>query len=300
VTSAELERAFFESPGGLKIGGIEPKRVSFILCVGSRDPNGFTGCSRYCCPTAIKQAIQLADQGIDTTIFYRDIRTISTGAEEMYREARGKGVLFVRIPPERKPEVMGNAKAGAVRCFDDLLGRELEVPADLVVLSVGMRPDKEETARFHEMLKTSVGLDGFFLERHPELGPVETAVEGVFLAGTVQGPKDIVDTVAQASAAAAKATVLLAHRSVKLDPAVSVVDETKCRACGSCVDICEFHAPQLVEKAPGIWCAEINASLCKGCGTCASWCPSGAITAKHFTDRQIYSMINAFFAEEVS
>jgi heterodisulfide reductase subunit A len=300
LTSAELERAFFESPERLRVGGAEPKRVSFILCVGSRDPNGFTGCSRYCCPTAIKQAIQLADQGIDTTIFYRDIRTISAGAEEMYREARGKGVLFVRIPPERKPEVRGKAKAEAIRCFDDLLGRVLEVPTDLVVLSVGMRPNREDTARFHEMLKASVGLDGFFLERHPELGPVETAIEGVFLAGTVQGPKDIVDTVAQASAAAAKATVLLAYNSVKLDPAVSVVDGTKCRACGTCVDICQFHAPALVERAPGLWCAEINASLCKGCGTCASWCPSGAITAKHFTDRQIYSMIDAFFAEEVS
>jgi heterodisulfide reductase subunit A len=300
VTSAELERAFFENEATLTIGGVKPQRASFVLCVGSRDPNGFTGCSRYCCPTAIKQAIQLADQGIDTTLFYRDIRTISTGAEEMYRKARGKGVLFIRIPPDRKPEVIGETRAEAVRCFDDLLGRELEVPTDLVVLSVGMRPDETATAKFHEMLKTSVGLDGFFLERHPELGPVETAVEGVFLAGTVQGPKDIVDTVAQASAAAAKATVLLAYSSVRLDPAVSVVDRLKCRACGTCVDICQFRAPQLVETEPGVWCAEINASLCKGCGTCASWCPSGAITAKHFTDRQIYSMIDAFFAEEVS
>ena len=122
---------------GLKVNGRQPKQASFILCVGSRCAEGFTGCSRYCCPTAIKQAIRLCRQGIDTTIFYRDIRTISTGAEEMYREARGMGVLFVRIPPGEQVEVVGKERAEGVRCFDDLLGRRLEVPTDLVVLSVG-------------------------------------------------------------------------------------------------------------------------------------------------------------------
>ncbi|HUU94804.1 MAG TPA: FAD-dependent oxidoreductase [Phycisphaerae bacterium] len=298
ITSAELERACFESET-ITIGGKQPKQASFILCVGSREPEGFTGCSRYCCPTAIKQAIHLCRQGIDTTIFYRDIRTISTGAEEMYREARGMGVLFVRIPPGEKVEVVGEKRAESVRCFDDLLGRRLEVPTDLVILSVGMRPRQPETDKFHDMLKAGVGLDGFFLERHPELAPVETAVEGVLLAGTVQGPKDIVDSVAQASAAAAKASVLLAYDKVKQDPAVAVVDEVKCRACGRCVEICQFQAPQLVETEPGIHAARINAALCKGCGTCASWCPSGAITSKHFTDRQVHAQIDAFFAEEV-
>ena len=187
VTSQELERAFFaESDNSLQIGGQRPQRAAFILCVGLRDPQGFTGCSRYCCPTAIKQALQLAERGIDTTIFYRDIRTISTGAEEMYRAARGQGVLFVRVPPGEKPRVIGDARAEAIRCYDDLLARELEVPTDLVVLSVGMRARQPETSRFHDLLKPSLGLDGFFLERHPELAPVETAVEGVLLAGTVQ------------------------------------------------------------------------------------------------------------------
>ena len=299
VTSAELERAFFEDEAGITIDGRRPKSASFILCVGSRCSEGFTGCSRYCCPTAVKQAVQLCRQGIDTTVFYRDIRTISTGAEEMYRAARGMGVLFVRIPPDHTPEVIGAKRAEAVRCFDDLLGRRLEVPTDLVVLSVGMRARQPDTDKFHDILKASLGLDGFFLERHPELAPVETAVEGVLLAGTVQGPKDIVDTVAQASAAAAKASVFLAYDKVTLDPAIAVVDEVKCRACGKCVEICQFQAPQLVETAPGTYVARINGSLCKGCGTCTSWCPSGAIVAKHFTDRQVHAMIDAFFAEEV-
>jgi heterodisulfide reductase subunit A len=297
VTSQELEREFC-ADGNLSFGGAEPSSAALILCVGSRDPDCFSGCSRYCCPTAIKQAIELAGRGIDTTVFYRDIRTVSTGAEEMYREARGKGVLFVRIPPDERPEIVGGKRAQAVRCFDDLLNRTIEVPADLVVLSVGMRPRQPETDHFHEMLKASVGLDGFFLERHPELAPVETAVEGVFLAGTVQGPKDIVDTVAQASASAAKAAVFLAYDRVRLDPAVAVVDPEICRGCGDCVAICEFHAPALHETEFGVYAAEINASLCKGCGTCASWCPSGAITARHFTDRQVLAQIDAFFDEQ--
>jgi len=296
ITSEQLEHEFC-GDGGLEFGGVVPKSAAFILCVGSRDADGFKGCSRYCCPTAIKQAIELNRRGIDTTVFYRDIRTVSTGAEEMYREARGMGVLFVRIPPETKVEVVGGDRVEAVRCYDDLLRRELEVPADLVVLSVGMRPRQPDTTVFHEMLKASVGLDGFFLERHPELAPVETAVEGVLLAGTVQGPKDIVDTVAQASAAAAKAAVFLAHDQVRLDPAVAEVNQELCRGCGDCVSICDFQAPSLSESSPGVFSATINPSLCKGCGTCASWCPSGAITARHFTDRQVNAMIDAFFEE---
>lgn len=296
VTSADLERSFVNDDD-LGFGADAPKSAAFVLCVGSREPDGFTGCSRYCCPTAIKQAIKLNERGIDTTVFYRDIRTISSGAEEMYREARGRGVLFVRVPPGHTPEIVGDNRVEAVRCYDELLDRRLEVQADLVVLSVGMRPRQPETDHFHEMLKASVGLDGFFLERHPELAPVETAVEGVLLAGTVQGPKDIVDSVAQASAAAAKAAVFLAHDQVRLDPAVAVVDSETCRGCGDCVEICQFHAPALIEGDPGVFAAEINASMCKGCGTCASWCPSGAIAARHFTDRQVLAQIDAFFDE---
>jgi heterodisulfide reductase subunit A len=297
ITSAELEKIFCENGEEFTFKGEKPKSASFILCVGSREPDGFTGCSRYCCPTAVKQAIHLAEQGIDTTIFYRDIRTISTGAEEMYRKARGMGVLFVRIPPGTRPEISGKERAEKIDCYDDLLGRRLEVPTDLIVLSVGMRPRQPETKKYHDIIKASLGLDGFFLERHPELAPVETAVEGVLLAGTVQGPKDIVDTVAQASAAAAKASVFLAYDKVRLDPAVAVVDEVKCRACGKCVEICQFQAPTLVEGEAGEMAAHINASLCKGCGTCTSWCPSGAIVSRHFTDKQVHAMIDAFFDE---
>ncbi|MFO7768128.1 MAG: FAD-dependent oxidoreductase [bacterium] len=296
LTSQELENLFCESEEEISVAGVKPTSASFILCVGSRQEEGFTGCSRYCCPTAIKQAIQLVEQGIDTTIFYRDIRTVSTGAEELYRKARGMGVLFVRIPPGQQPDVEGEKWARAVRSRDELLDRELEVPTDLVVLSVGMRPRQPETKHFHEMLKASLGLDGFFLERHPELAPVETVVDGVFVAGTAQGPKDLVDTASQASAAAAKAAVLLAYDRVNLEPAVASVDTERCRACGKCVEVCPFHAAEMVELDDGSVAARIQPSLCKGCGTCASWCPSGAITARHFTDRQVHAMIDAVFA----
>ncbi len=300
ITSQELETMLVKDDKNIEIAGNRPQSASFVLCVGSRDPEHFPGCSRYCCPTAIKQAILLRRTGMDITIFYRDIRTISTGAEEMYREARGLGVLFIRIPEGEKVQVKGSDHAESVRCFDDLLNRQLEVPTDLVILSVGMQPKQPETSKFHDILKISVGLDGFFMERHPELGPVETAVEGILLAGTVQGPKDIVDTVAQASAAAAKASVFLAHENVRLDPTVSVVNEEKCRGCGTCAEICEFQAPKLVEIEPGTFVARINASLCKGCGTCTSWCPSGAIISRHFSDKQVYAMIDALFSAETS
>lgn len=296
ITSRELEAALVKRRGKLKVAGKSVDSAAFILCVGSRECDGFTGCSRYCCPTAIKQAMVLAGLGVKVTIFYRDIRTISTGAEEMYREARGLGVLFVRVSDGEKAVVEGTDRAEAVSCLEELLGRELVAPADLVVLSVGMTPRQPETGQFHDLLKASLGLDGFFLERHPELAPVETAVEGVYLAGTVQGPKDIVDSVAQASAAAARAATYLAHERVRLDPTVAEVEGKKCRGCGECVDICMYGAPGFVETDDGMFVVQVNASLCKGCGTCGAWCPSGAVTMNHYTDDQIDAMIEAVFS----
>jgi heterodisulfide reductase subunit A len=293
VTSQELERAFCEDDI-IVIGDRRPAAAAFILCVGSRCSDGFTGCSRYCCPTAIKQAMQLQRQGIDTTIFYRDIRTISSGAEEMYREARGLGVLFIRIPPGEQLEVIGDNQAEMIRCYDDLLGRRLEVVVDLVVLSVGMRPIQPDTNRFHEMLKVSLGSDGFLLERHPELAPVETAVEGVLLAGTAHGPKDIVDSVAQASAAAAKASVLLAHDTVKLQAAIGELHPEECSSCGLCASVCPYTAIRWEKGDP----AELIEALCAGCGTCGAACPTGAIAMRHFTDEQLIAQVRAMLCEK--
>ncbi len=292
ITSEELEKAFCESDSALIVNGQRPASAAFILCVGSRDPNGFGGCSRYCCPTAIKQAIQLCEQGIDTTIFYRDIRTVSAGAEEMYRRARGMGVLFVRIPPDEKPVVSGDGRAQAVACYDELLHRRVEVPVDLVVLSVGMRPERSQNEKIKAMLKTSLGADGFFLERHPELGPVETSVEGVFLAGTLQGPKDIVDTVAQASAAAAKAAVFLCHERAKQHPAIARIDPEHCTKCGICSRVCPYHAINWTKGEA----AELVEAMCAGCGTCAASCRFDAISMRHFTDEQLMAQVRAMLS----
>ena len=292
ITSEELEKSFCESESDLVIDGKRPESAAFILCVGSRDPGSFGGCSRYCCPTAIKQAIQLCQQGIDTTIFYRDIRTISSGAEEMYRKARGMGILFIRIPPDEKPVVSGDGRARAVACYDELLHRRVEVPVDLVVLSVGMRPERSQNEKIKAMLKTSLGPDGFFLERHPELGPVETSVEGVFLAGTLQGPKDIVDTVAQASAAAAKAAVFLCHERAKQHPAIACLDPEHCTKCGICSRVCPYHAINWTKGEV----AEIVEAMCAGCGTCGASCKFDAITMRHFTDEQLMAQVRTMLS----
>ena len=161
-------------------------------------------------------------------------------------------------------------------------------------------PRAVEAGQIQELLKTPKGADGFFLERHPELGPVETCVDGVYVCGTAQGPKELRDSLAQASAAASKAAALLGSGRLLLDPAICRIDSDRCRGCGLCVSICEFQAPGLVVAADGSRRAAINAALCKGCGTCAVWCPTNAIAALHFTDAQITAMIDGLFLTEAA
>jgi heterodisulfide reductase subunit A len=275
------------------------KSVVFIQCVGSRQEPGDNGrminpgCSRYCCQAAIKQAIAFRKRGVYATILYRDVRVYSRGAEEMYREARGRGVLFVRYDLAHKPQVIGNGRAQAVRVFDRDLKMKIEIPADLVVLSVGMIPREAESKRLQELLKVPRSADRFFMERHPKFGPVETSIEGVFLCGSIQGPKDIADSIAQASAVAAKVAALLSGEKIQLDPITSQVDEVLCRGCGDCVDVCEFNALEIKVGETGLPVASVNEALCKGCGTCAALCPTGAIDLRHFKDEQIGSMLEA-------
>jgi len=225
-------------------------------------------------------------------VLYRDMRCVSPGTEELYRKARGEGVLFIRVPGEKPPEVVGIGKAvRGVVAHDVMLGRDIEAPADLVVLAVGLVPDTKTVGRLREILKVPVGPDGFFMERHPELGPVETVVDGVFVCGSAVGAKAISDCLNEAAAAAGKAGQVMARRKLALEPTVAEVDPSRCRGCGTCLEICEFHAPSLETGELGVPVATINKATCKGCGTCVAWCPSGAITARHFTDHQIESMM---------
>jgi len=313
ITSFELEKqlaasaevasggAGGQAPGARGLAGI--RSVAFIQCVGSRQPasartpGGAAGCSRVCCPASIQQAFELTRLGIASVVCYRDMRMAGTGAEERYREARAAGTLFLRYAAGDPPEILADGGfARAVRLRETLLQREVEAEVDLVVLAVGLVPRTAEAARVQEMLKTPQGADGFFLERHPELAPVETCVDGVVLCGTAQGPKDARESLVQASAAAARVVALLGQGRLFLEPAVCRVDPARCRGCGLCVSICQFRAPTLVSGPSGAPVAVVNAALCKGCGTCAVWCPTNAIRAAHFTDDQIVAMIDGLFA----
>jgi len=291
LTNFELEQLFIAGEKSFNQSEQPVNRVAFIQCVGSRDPEKNPHCSRICCGTTIRQALQLRRLNIDVVVFYRDMRAVGHGAEEMYREARGLGVKFIRIPDDKKPTIKPQKEQLLITARDTMLNETVEVLVDKVVLAAGLVPRDGEMEKFRELLKTPRSPDGFLMERHPKLGPVETVVEGVFIAGCVQSPKGIGDSVAQANAAAAKAAKLVTQTEIKISPTTCVVDEERCRSCGQCVAICEFHAPELIEISPGRMVARINEAMCKGCGTCAAWCPTDAIMAKHFTDNQIEAML---------
>ena len=194
---------------------------------------------------------------------------------------------------------LGTAKrAKKVVVEDAVLGRPVVAQADLVVLAVGLVPDTEVVAHLREVLKVPVGPDGFFLERHPELAPVETVVDGVLVCGTAVGAKGLQEALAEAGAAADKAAQLLVRDTLDLEPTVAAVDPWLCRGCGVCVSMCEFHAPELVTGELGTPVARINEAACKGCGTCVAWCPSGALSARHFTDEQIDAMLTSMLQWE--
>jgi len=296
IRNFELEQILASRDKDIKINDKLVRSVAFIQCVGSRDPKKNPHCSRICCGITIKQALELRERDINVVVFYSDMRPIGHGAEAMYRKARGLGILFIRFPDNKKPVVKEVGDNCKIKAFDSMLGEEVELTVDAVVLATGLKPREVEMEKFREMLKISRSPDGFLMERHPKLGPVETFVEGVFVCGCVQSPKGIGDSIAQANAAAAKAAMLVNRESIELSPTTCVVDEEKCRGCGSCVSICDFRAPELIEKDAGVFVARINEALCKGCGTCAAWCPTDAITAKHFTDTQIEAMLDSMLS----
>ena len=272
--------------------GSTPKSVAILHCIGSRDKNYHEYCSRVCCMYALKFSHIIREKIHDADIYqmYIDMRCFGKGYEEFYNRLLEEGVNFIRgragevTDIAEKPEEKGKL---IVLCEDTLVGKQRRIPVDMVVLSTAIEPraDAGETAKLFSMSRSA---DGFFLEKHPKLDPVATNTDGIFIAGCCQGPKDIPDTVAQASAAAARVLSVISKGKVELEATTSVVDEKLCSGCKTCLDLCPYKAITF-EEAKKL--ANINEALCKGCGTCAAACPAGAIVSKHFTTEQILAQV---------
>ncbi len=264
--------------------------VAMVQCVGSRDDE-HPYCSRLCCRAAIKNALKLGELRPDANIYflYRDLRTYGL-AEDFYREAREKGVFFARFEPANKPTVTPAGDKVRVKWHDIILAEDVEIEVDLVALAQATWPDAHANKELAEMLKVPLSADGFFLEAHVKLRPVDFATEGVFVCGLAHAPKTLEESIAQAQAAAARAATILAKPTIKAEGRVAVVNERRCIACGTCEAVCPYGAIE-VNKEKMV--AEVNAGLCKGCGSCAAACWSAAVDIAGVTDEQLLDAITA-------
>jgi heterodisulfide reductase subunit A len=281
VTQLELEER-------LANGKLDAKTVVMIQCVGSRNDER-TNCSRICCAHAIKNALKIKELKPDTNIYvlYKDIRTYGF-REDYYREAAGKGVLFIRYDDENKPQVSNEGGLLKVMVKDPILKEYLLIEPDLLVLSAATLP-QPDNKRLAEMLKVPLSKDGFFLEAHMKLRPIDFATDGVFLCGLAHSPKFVEENISQACGAAARAATILSKRVLDVEGAIASVNGNLCSGCGTCVDLCPYGAVEKDEK--GV--ARVTEALCKGCGVCGASCPEKAIVMRHFTDEQILTQVLA-------
>ena len=291
-TSLEVERLL--NAGGPTAGkltlrdGSTPKRVGIVHCVGSRDRNYHAYCSRVCCMYALKLAHLVREKtGAEVYNCYIDIRTPGKGFEEFYNRVQDEGVHFIRgkvadITPAGGDAADGNG-ALTMQVDDTLLGSIRKLDVDMVILAVALEP-QEDANDVRRAFGISCSAEGFFLEKHPKLAPVNTANDGVFMAGACQGAKDIPDTVAQADAAAAKALALIDAGQIELEPNTAWIEADMCSGCKTCIPLCPYLAISRDEERN---IAVIDPALCKGCGTCVAACPSGAAMQHLFSDEQV-------------
>ena len=295
ITSLEFERMVSASgptDGNIVLkDGSTPKSIATLHCVGSRDENYHQYCSRVCCMHALKYSHLIKEKtGAEVYQMYIDMRCFGKGYEEFYKRLSEEEVRFIRSKVAAITDrAITNEEKGklVVVAEDTLMSEMVRIPVDMVILCVALepQPDAEAVARLFNINRSA---DGFYLERHPKLDPVATTTDGIFVAGCCQGPKDIPDTVAQASAAAARALAMISRGTVEIEAATAEINEELCSGCKICSNLCPFGAITFDEKEK---VSRVNEVLCKGCGVCVAACPSGAITGKHFTTDQIIAEI---------
>ncbi len=299
ITSMEFERLILAAgPTSGKVirasDGKKPHTIAFIQCVGSRDKNKYPYCSNYCCMYTLKHVVQLKEkykEDVEIYVFYIDIRSPGKGYEEFYDRAREGGVNFIRGRVSRIDEDPKTHNL-ILHSEDANLGVPIEVEAEMVVLATASIP-KQGSDELARVLNLTRGADGFFMESHPKLKPLEAPTDGIFFAGACQGLKDIPYSVSQGSGAASKAATVISKPTWKIEPIVSVVDASRCRnvtaKCGICAERCPYGSIKIEPNKP----AQIITASCHGCGTCVAECPQDAITQLHFTDAQILAQIRA-------
>jgi len=295
LDSLEFERmvsSFGPTDGDIRLkDGSTPQSIAIIHCVGSRDENYREYCSRVCCMYALKYS-HLIREKINAEVYqmYIDMRCFGKGYEEFYKRISDEGANFIRgkVAQVTDRAVSEEEKGKLILVSEDtLLGKLIRVPVDMVILCPAMEPqlDVENVSRIFNINRSA---DGFFMERHPKLDPVATTTDGVFVVGCCQGPKDIPDTVAQASAAASRVLAMISKGKTEIEAATAVIDERNCSGCQFCKLICPYSAISFDEEKE---VCRVNEVLCKGCGTCVSACPSDVISLNHFTNEQILAQM---------
>ena len=283
-------------------------RVTIILCVNARQNEGITYCSNICCATSLKNLRILKElkPEMEVVVIYRDLQMAKKEFEEYYRERR-KDAIFLRYDLDKLPEVTkkkGSSEKYQIKVYDTNLKDSIELETDLLILSTPMVPS-DNLKELAMMLKVPLDKNGFFLEAHVKLRPLDFATDGIFLCGCAQWPKNIQDSISQANGAAGRASRILSADKITTSGLVAEVSEEKCIGCGKCEEVCPYKAISLVEITKEfedinitVTKSSINAAVCKGCGTCAATCPVGAIMVKHYDFDQINTMIDSYLLEK--